>query len=130
MEFYATNLTDTVLTGATIESVVFDGDITGGNPIILTGMQSGGLIGTAESYPSSQWILVNGYLVGPGADLTGADLSNTDFSDVTDWAGTSFTNANFDGSTFSDIHDLNAAGSGASFQNTTFLFYRQVVIIN
>jgi len=46
---------------------------------LLGGVISGGIIGTPLALPV-QWLFVNGYLVGPSANLAGADLSNTDLA--------------------------------------------------
>ena len=42
----------------------------------LLGIKSGQVIGTPGSLPTG-WKILNGYLIGPGADLTNADLRNT-----------------------------------------------------
>ncbi len=44
-----------------------------------TGVTSGNITGTPSALPAN-WELVNGYLIGPGADLTDADLSGADLS--------------------------------------------------
>ena len=47
----------------------------------LTGVKSGGITGTPGWLPDG-WQVVKGYLVGPGANLSGADLSNADLRDA------------------------------------------------
>ena len=56
------NLTNASLTGATL---------TGAD---LSGVISGNIIGTPSSLPTN-WSLVNKYLIGPYANLTGANLA-------------------------------------------------------
>jgi uncharacterized protein YjbI with pentapeptide repeats len=41
----------------------------------LTGVMSGGITGTPTSLPTG-WKIINGYLIGPGANLTGANLKD------------------------------------------------------
>jgi uncharacterized protein YjbI with pentapeptide repeats len=99
------NLTDANLTNAELGVVRLTGatmagtDLAGTDPSEET---SGGIVGTPSTLPPG-WELINGYLVGPQAVLTGADLSNTDLSgddlfDATltdaDLNGTNFTAAN------------------------------------
>ena len=40
----------------------------------MDGVSSGGVIGTPASLPPN-WFLWNGYLIGSGANLSGADLT-------------------------------------------------------
>ncbi len=63
------DLTHAVLSGANISNVFL-------TDALLTGVRSGGLIG--RSTLPRGWSLVGGYLLGPGADLTDADLANAD----------------------------------------------------
>ncbi len=73
----AANLTNAVLTSADLlnadlSKVTLTGaTLTGAN---LGDVQSGGITGTAAALPSG-WSVVDGYLVGPSADLTDAVLS-------------------------------------------------------
>jgi uncharacterized protein YjbI with pentapeptide repeats len=46
----------------------------------MFGMRSGGITGTQPALPGYK--LINGYLVGPGSDLTGADFTGADLSNV------------------------------------------------
>jgi uncharacterized protein YjbI with pentapeptide repeats len=68
------DLGDADLAGADLDDV----DLTGTD---LFGVRSGGIIGTPASLPAS-WLLVNGYLVGPGAWLQAAQLSGVALADV------------------------------------------------
>lgn len=87
-----TDLTTANLTGVDLSNaVITDADVTDANltSATLTGVTSGGITGTPSSLPSD-WLLTDGYLVGPdvdlanadldGADLTEADLANVDLS--------------------------------------------------
>ena len=76
------NLTGATITGATLGATDFQGVAesssvsTVDNPAILTGIISGGIKGDQGSYMPDQrgWKQVKGYLVGPKANLRGADL--------------------------------------------------------
>ena len=61
---------------------------------ILTGVQSGGITGTPSHLPAN-WQLIDGYLVGPGANLTNAELAHADLTNA-HLTGTNFTGANLD----------------------------------
>ena len=73
------------LTDATLSGV----DLSGAD---LTNVKSGGITGTPSHLPTN-WQLIDGYLIGPGAnlgfanlsgvDLTGADLTGADLTDGT-----------------------------------------------
>jgi uncharacterized protein YjbI with pentapeptide repeats len=73
------NLTGANLTGA---------NLTGAN---LTGVISGGITGTPTSLPTD-WKLIRGYLIGPGADLASMVLSNANI-DGANLAGATLTKA-------------------------------------
>ena len=76
-----TNLTGTNFTGADLSFVNFESaNMTGTNltSCNLTGITSGSMQGTPLGLPAS-WVKANGYLVGPGAMLQGAQLSGADF---------------------------------------------------
>jgi len=72
------NLTNTILTGA-----------------ILTGVRSGGITGNPSALPTN-WQLTQGYLIGPGANLTGAALTGADLTN------TILTNADLTGATLTN----------------------------
>ncbi|HEX3488685.1 MAG TPA: pentapeptide repeat-containing protein [Streptosporangiaceae bacterium] len=96
----------------------------------LDGVQSGGITGT-PSLPSG-WQLLDGYLVGsganlggaslPNADLANADLSSTDFegADLTgaNLAGTDLTLADLDSANLSQASLTNADAEGATLVGT------------
>ncbi|WP_186526016.1 pentapeptide repeat-containing protein [Leekyejoonella antrihumi] len=82
LDLTGTNLTDADLTGATLTGAYFTDDegATGVNltRARLAGVTSGGIVGDA-TLPTG-WQLTNGYLVGPQANLTDADLRGADLS--------------------------------------------------
>ena len=93
------NLTAANLTGATLTGV----DLTGVDFSFTTlrGVTSGGITGTPQL--SQDWSIFNGYLIGPSADLDGANLTGLDLSgaDLTfaklngaDLTGTDLSGAN------------------------------------
>jgi uncharacterized protein YjbI with pentapeptide repeats len=82
------NLTDANLTGTDLNGT----NLTGAD---LTGVSSGGITGFPSALPSG-WLLVgNGYLVGPGANLTDANLNDATLYSA-DLAGTNLTGASLD----------------------------------
>jgi uncharacterized protein YjbI with pentapeptide repeats len=71
------DLTDTDLSGADLSGVDLTGaTLTGAN---LQNVSSGDITGTPTALPAN-WIMVDGYLIGPGADLAGAELALSDMS--------------------------------------------------
>ena len=84
------NLTDANLTSADVNGVNLNGaDLTNA---VLTGVQSGSVTGTPAALPTN-WQLVNGYLLGPGANLTNAVLTGANLANA-DLANANFTGAN------------------------------------
>ena len=80
------------LAGADLSGIDLSGvDLSKAN---LTGVRSGKITGTPLHLPKS-WSLLGGYLIGPGADLHGANLDNLGI-----WFG-DFTNANLEGASVS-----------------------------
>ena len=73
------SLSGATLAGASLGFAdLTDADLTGA---ILTGVQSRQITGTPLALPTN-WLLVNGYLVGPGANLAGAELDDANLSGV------------------------------------------------
>ena len=95
----ATNLRGANLTGADLSGANLRGTNLQG--AILTGVQSGDIVGTPASLPDG-WKLRNGYLVGPGANLTRASLNGADLS-YANLKGTILTGANLYGATLTGI---------------------------
>jgi hypothetical protein len=92
------NLADTDLSGT-----VFDTS----DPSLVDFMTSGGVVGTPSMFPPS-WGLVDGYLIGPVANLTGADLAGADLSGF-NLLDVNLTGANLSGANL----------SGVAWSNTT-----------
>jgi uncharacterized protein YjbI with pentapeptide repeats len=92
------NLADTDLSGT-----VFDTS----DPSLADFMTSGGVVGTPSVFPPS-WGLVDGYLVGPVANLTGADLAGANLSGF-NLLDVNLTGANLSGANL----------SGVAWSNTT-----------
>jgi hypothetical protein len=92
------NLADTDLSGT-----IFDSS----DPSLADFMTSGGVVGIPSVFPPS-WGLVDGYLVGPVANLTGADLAGANLSGF-NLLDTNLTNANLAGANL----------SGVAWSNTT-----------
>jgi uncharacterized protein YjbI with pentapeptide repeats len=117
------NLTNANLTNANLNGVGLTGaTLTGA---ILTGVQSGGVIGTPAALPTN-WQVVDGYLVGPGANLTnavlnganltGANLTNTVLNSA-NLTGANLTTANLTGANLTN-GNLNGVGlTGATLTN-------------
>jgi uncharacterized protein YjbI with pentapeptide repeats len=98
------NLTDADLTGAILTGAVLtNANLTG---VILTGVKSGNIT-TNPTYLPDNWLLIAGYLIGPGADLTGATLYNFIYnfnnalSPHPDLTGANLTGANLTGANLS-----------------------------
>jgi len=81
------NLTNTILSGTNFSGTT------------LTGVISSNITGTPINLPAG-WIFANGYLIGPGVNLTGLDLSGVDLSGF-DLTGANLTNTNLSGTNFS-----------------------------
>ena len=86
------NLADTNLAGTVFDTT---------DPSLADYMTSGGVVGTPAVFPPS-WGLVDGYLVGPVANLTGADLTGANLSGF-DLLDTNLTNANLSGADLSGV---------------------------
>ncbi|MEC8025671.1 MAG: pentapeptide repeat-containing protein, partial [Myxococcota bacterium] len=126
-----TDLQNVNLTGAVLQGANLTGaDLTDAD---LTGVTSGNITGTPTALPTD-WILINGYLIGPGANVSGVNLSGKDLSgtnltgtDLTnaDLTGTAFTaatlsNSNLTGANLTDADLTSANLTGAALTNTDF----------
>ncbi len=117
------NLTNADLTGADLSGLNLTGTELAG--ATLTGEQSGGITGDPASLPAG-WTILAGYLVGPGAVLTGLNLGGLDLAGY-DLAGaqlggaflvsTNLSGANLDGANLSDATLNNANLSGADLSS-------------
>ncbi len=105
--FEASDLTGSDLQGADISNANF-------SSAILTHVKSGNVTASQAPYLPPYWSLYRGYLLGPGTDFSGANLSNWDFSNDNlsgdDLSGTNLTGANL----------TNAVLDGANVQGAIF----------
>jgi uncharacterized protein YjbI with pentapeptide repeats len=106
-DFYLTDLSGADLSGLDLSNGELNGatltgaNITGtnlGTPY-TGGVKSGGLIGSPAALPES-FMLVNGYLIGPDADLTGGALSGLTLTNL-DLSGTTLNGADLSGTDLS-----------------------------
>jgi uncharacterized protein YjbI with pentapeptide repeats len=122
--FEKTNLTGANLTGANLDQAYLlsvnlaNANISGANlgaTWMFQGVASGGVIGSSATILPKNYTLDDGYLLGPEADLTGANLSGLDLSGV-DLADATLTNANVTGAALGDTTLTYALSSGLTGQ--------------
>ena len=95
------NLSQANLTNASLMQAFIDGAILKDSNLegttllsaIPEGVTSGGITGTPAHFPTTEWKLIGGYLVGPGASLKGANISGLDLT------GANLTNVTSGGTT-------------------------------
>ena len=117
------------LTGANLTSVDFTGislrgiSLTGVNltqtklaGALLGQTSSGGITGVPANLPPT-WILVRGYLVGPGASFSNVDFTGADLRGST-LAGSSFFFSNLTGANLSGVSFVGAQSMGITWSNT------------
>jgi uncharacterized protein YjbI with pentapeptide repeats len=97
------------LSGASLSGT----DLTGANLDLVT---SGGVTGTPAVFPAN-WTLQDGYLIGPGTDLAGVDLTSLNLAGL-DLAGASLVNANLAGLDLSGTNLEKATLVGANINGT------------
>ncbi len=119
-DFAGSNLSNSILTGATVTG----SDLTNTS---LVGVRSGGVVGSASVLPAG-WRVFNGYLVGPGANLSGSNFAGMDLTGQNlgwvDLSGSSFVGsnltgvnivgANFVGADFTGVLSGNITGAAAA----------------
>lgn len=127
------NLTGTDLTNAILvdtrftSATVTDATFTTSNDNLLAGMVSGGVVGTPRALPATgRFRLVQGYLVGPNANLAGAtftsgaqlggSLSGTNFTGA-DLSGLNLTGATLRNAILTNARLTGANLSGADMSN-------------
>ncbi len=113
------DLEDADLTGASLRYSTLTGanlngtNLTGAN---LTGAVSGSITGTPAALPTN-WQLVGGYLIGPGADLRSADLNNANLRGANlaklDLSGADLSSADLTGANlnYANLTDVNLTGA-------------------
>ena len=97
VDFSGADLREVDLNGADLSGA----DLSGAD---LSFVSSGNIMGSPTALPSS-WRLIQGYLIGSTANLSGADLSGTDLS------GVELSNANLSGANLSSVISGNITGS-------------------
>ena len=121
VSFQAATLNNADLADADLESASIDGDLARVNlsgadlaNAHMAGVSSGGIIGTPSALPSN-WLLEDGYLIGPGPQVTQANLVGANLADADLQA------ANLDGAnlTDADLGDANLANAGLVSANLT-----------
>ena len=118
--FENADLSNANLTSANLLVAILTGaNLTGAN---LTGVASGGITGTTSALPAGWW-LINGYLVGPSANLsyanfTGENLSGLNLVGATLY-GTTLSGANLSGANLTDANLTDANLSGADMTYAT-----------
>jgi len=106
-ELSGADLTSATLTNATLSGATLT-DTT------LTNVKSGGITGDGSTTLPTVWQLIDGYLIGPAADLTDADLSGADLISAV-LPGANLTDADLSGATLTGV--LN----GATLTNATLM---------
>jgi uncharacterized protein YjbI with pentapeptide repeats len=107
LSIWGANLTKANFQGASINQTAI-------NNSTLTGIRSGGLLGTIQQITGAK--VVNGYFIAPGANLVNANLKEADLSELNlqdcDLTGADLTNA--------DLTDANLVGAKLVNTNLTF----------
>jgi uncharacterized protein YjbI with pentapeptide repeats len=133
--FTGANLSNALLTNATLvnvtltNAVITNATFSTDNDNKLAGIVSGGLVGTPRALPpSGRFRIVQGYLIGPSANLAGAtftsaaqlgvSLSGTNFTGAT-LAGVNLTGAVMNNAILSGARLTGATLSGANMSNAT-----------
>ena len=101
------------LSGANLSGANLSGAKASGTNLIganLDNVASGGVTGTPASLPAD-WSLVNGYFVGPHADLSGADLSDANLSGL-NLSGANLYGSNLSGSNLSGANLFGVRSGG------------------
>ncbi|MGD0310851.1 MAG: pentapeptide repeat-containing protein [Acidimicrobiales bacterium] len=136
------NLTDAFLSQAVVYDTTFTGaDIQGADLTLVDrdhitdqglSIISGGLIGTPADFPGA-FVVVDGYLVGPEAILTNADLQDAnlfqrylEYADLTD---ANLVDANLSGDDFSDANLTGANLTGANLTGANLSYVNWTLAI-
>ena len=119
--FFA-NLSGAILFNADLSGAdLYGADLSGAD---LSGVRSGGIVGSPFYLPTG-WSLRSGYLIGPGANLSGENLSGVDLTGE-NLSGVDLTNANLSGANLSsanltgaDLSDADLTGANLTGANLT-----------
>jgi len=110
----AANLSSSNLSGTKLYAAdLWSANLSGAN---LSGVSSGGIGSGPSSLPDS-WHFIRGYLVGPRANLDGADLTNLDLS-YWDFSGANLNHSRLYYSTFRNANFTGASLAGANFERS------------
>jgi uncharacterized protein YjbI with pentapeptide repeats len=119
------NLANAILTNATlVNATLTNADVTNATFLTdddnkLAGIVSGGLVGTPKALPvSGRFRVVQGYLIGPSANLAGVTFTSSAQLGVS-LSGTNFTGATLTGLNLTGAFMNNAILSGARLTGTT-----------
>jgi uncharacterized protein YjbI with pentapeptide repeats len=124
VSFQEASLVDADLAAADLSGDSIDGNLAGANlggvnlaGAYLGGVSSGGITGTPAALPSN-WLLEDGYLIGPdaqvvGANLTGLDLAGADLQ-YTDLDESNLTDVDLAGADLANGGLLSATLTGAN----------------
>ena len=112
--FSGMDLVDVTLDAATLTDTNVSDTLLG--EVNLDGLKTSGLIGTPGSLPAG-WELHNGFLFGPGANLSGTDFSNTDFTGI-NLLGVSLQDANLTNSDLTGVDLTDTVIAGATLKHT------------
>lgn len=112
------NLSGTDLAGADLDYSILTGASVGGAQLTaaLLNVTSGQIAGT-PTLPAD-WLLVNGYLVGPEANLAGADLAGQNLANA-QLGDANLTGANLSGANMTDVDLYYARLAGANLSGAT-----------
>ena len=119
--FSAVDLTGATLSGADFTNVQMRSlgsnayvelKNTNWSTVTMTGIATAGIDSGPTAVPSG-WGFIGGYLVGPGANLSGQDLNSLNLSTVS-LAGTNFTSANLSGA---NLRNASLAGTNFTSAN-------------
>ena len=124
--FVGADLAHANLGGASVDGNVAGANLSGTNlgSAYLAGVSSGNLTGKPSALPAN-WRLVDGYLIGPdaelrGANLTGVDLAGADLH-MTDFTGSNLTDADLAGANLSNAGLGQTTLTGANLSGADFV---------
>jgi uncharacterized protein YjbI with pentapeptide repeats len=111
--FVNADLSDANLTDASVDGDLAGANLSGANltGTYLEGVSSGGIVATSPPTLPSNWLLEEGYLIGPDAQVTNANLTGASlagaFLSVTDFAKADLRGADLFGD---NVHDADLSG--------------------
>jgi len=111
------NLTGAYLTGATLTGADLEGATLNTGAYNMFGLISGGITGPPASLPTD-WRFVDGYLIGPNADLYHADLTGANLTGA-NLSGANLTGATLTGANLTGVALTDATLTGATLAGAT-----------